>query len=67
VAIDNNDFIQYHKDIVLDIFRKKHAYHCAQAKLPIEEKIKILIELQKMALTIRPKQNENDRRMVWQI
>jgi hypothetical protein len=60
-------FIQYNKNIVQDIFRKKEEYHFAQARLPIEEKVRILIELQKMALTIRPKQNENDKRLVWQI
>lgn len=60
-------FIQYNKNIVQDIFRKKEEYHLAQARLPIEEKIKILIELQKMSLTIRPKQNETDKRFVWQI
>lgn len=59
--------IQYNKNIVQDIFRKKEEYHLAQARLPIEEKVKILIELQKMSLTIRPKQNETDKRLVWQI
>jgi len=66
--VDNPErFIQYNKNIVQDIFRKKEEYHHVQARLPIEEKVKILIELQKMSLTIRPKQNETDKRMVWQI
>ena len=60
-------FIQYNKDIVQDIFRKKEEYHIAQARLPIEEKVKILVELQKMSLTIRPKQTETDKRLVWKI
>ena len=60
-------FIQYNKNIVQDIFRKKEEYHLDQARLPIEEKVKILVELQKISLTIRPKQNETDKRLVWQI
>jgi hypothetical protein len=67
MAVDPERFIQYNKNIVQDIFRKKEEYHLAQARLPIEEKIKILIELQKMSLAIRPKQNEADKRLVWQI
>jgi hypothetical protein len=67
MAVDPERFIQYNKNIVQDIFRKKEEYHLAQARLPIEEKIKILIELQKMSLTIRPKQNESDKRLVWKI
>ena len=60
-------YIQYNKNIVQDIFRKKEEYHLDQARLPIEEKVKILVELQKISLTIRPKQNETDKRLVWQI
>ena len=60
-------FIQYNKNIVQDIFRKKEEYHLDQARLPIEEKVKILVELQKISLTIRPKKNETDKRLVWQI
>ncbi|MDD5672838.1 MAG: hypothetical protein PHC61_01625 [Chitinivibrionales bacterium] len=67
MAADPERFIQYNKNIVQKIFRKKVEYHLDQARLPIEEKVKILIELQKIALTIRPKQNENDKRLVWQI
>lgn len=67
MAADPEEFIQYNKNMVQEIFRKKEEYHLAQARLPIEEKVKILIELQKMSLTIRPKQNETDKRLVWQI
>jgi hypothetical protein len=38
-----------------------------QAKLLIEEKVKTLIEPQKIALTIRPKRGPDDRRMVWRM
>ena len=63
----SSDYIQYNKEIVQNIFCQKEEYHRSIARLPIEEKVKILIELQKMALTIRPRQNNNDNRMVWQI
>ena len=66
--IDNPDsYIQYNKEIVRNIFKQKKEYHLAQARLPIEEKVKILVELQKMSLMIRPKQGEADNRLVWQI
>jgi 16S rRNA C1402 N4-methylase RsmH len=67
MVADPESFIQYNKNIVKNIFRKKEEYHQDQARLPIEEKIKILIELQKISLTIRPKQDETDKRLVWQI
>jgi hypothetical protein len=67
MAANPERFIQYNKNIVQDIFNKKEEYHLAQARLPIEEKVKILVELQKISLTIRPKQNEADKRLVWQI
>jgi hypothetical protein len=65
---DNPDsYIQYNKELVHKIFRQKETFHHAQARLPIEEKVRILVELQKIALTIRPKHGENDTRVVWQI
>lgn len=64
---DTPDYIQYHRELVSEIFRKKAEFHRQQARLPIEEKIKILIELQKIALTIRPKQGEDDLRRVWEL
>jgi hypothetical protein len=54
-------------DLVAGIFRKKEEFHRRQARLPIEEKIRILIELQKISLTIRPRRGRDDRRMVWQL
>ncbi|MBN1127406.1 MAG: hypothetical protein JXA71_00365 [Chitinispirillaceae bacterium] len=67
MTADPDTYLHYNKEIVFDIFRKKEEFHCSQARLPIEEKIKILVELQKMALTIRPKQGEDDKRTVWRI
>ena len=63
----SDGYIQYNKEIVRNIFQQKEKYHLAQARLPIEEKVRILVELQKMALTIRPKQGKDDHRVVWQI
>ena len=37
------------KKIVENIYKKKNNFHKMQAKLPIEEKIKILVKLQKIA------------------
>jgi len=36
-----------------DLFKKKEDFHREQAKLPFEEKIKILVNLQKIANSIR--------------
>ena len=36
------------KEEISKIFENKKRFHQAQAKLPIEEKIKILVELQKI-------------------
>ncbi|MBN2036172.1 MAG: hypothetical protein JW768_05465 [Chitinispirillaceae bacterium] len=58
---------QYNEDIVRNIFRKKEEFHRDRALLPIEEKIKILVKLQKISLTIRPKQGEEDTRTVWKL
>jgi hypothetical protein len=63
----NDNYIVFHKKLVKRIFARKKKYHHAQSKIPIEEKIKRLIELQKIDLTIRPKKNKDDRRLVWKI
>ena len=63
----SDDFLHYNRELVRNIFRQKEEFHRVRAQLPIEEKIKILIELQKIALTIRPKKSEEDNRMVWKL
>ncbi|MBI3194489.1 MAG: hypothetical protein HYZ34_08510 [Ignavibacteriae bacterium] len=60
-----DNIIQYHKKLVTDIFKTKESFHKSQAQLPIEEKIRIMIELQRIELTLRPKLLQNDRRIVW--
>ncbi len=67
MANNPDNIYQYNADLVKNIFEKKARFHRRQAQLPIEEKIKILIELQKIALTIRPNRGGDDKRVVWQI
>jgi len=55
------------KLFVDNIFKQKKEFHQKQALLPIEEKVRILIELQKIALTIRPRVEPDDKRMIWEI
>ena len=45
------------------LFQGKEQFHKSQAKLPFEEKITLLVELQKIASEIRPSEN----RIVWRI
>jgi len=45
------------------LFSAKEEFHKNQAKMPFEEKIAILVELQKISSSIRPAEN----RIVWKI
>lgn len=45
------------------LFKAKEKFHKDQAKAPFEEKIMVLVELQKIASSIRPSEN----RIVWRI
>ncbi len=66
--IDKSEKVfKYNTDVVKTIFNNKERYHHKQACLPIEEKIRILTELQKIALTIKPVTGENDKRTVWRL
>jgi hypothetical protein len=67
MAKNSEDMYQYHADIVKRIFENKEKFHRQQARLPIEEKIQILIELQKISLTLRPNRGPDDTRVVWQL
>jgi hypothetical protein len=67
MASDAEEVFQYHTDIVKRIFKNKEQFHREQARLPIEEKIKNLVELQKIALTLRPNRGPGDPRVVWQL
>ena len=49
------------------IFKAKEQSHKDRARLPIEEKIKILVELQKLAIDIPTPSKENRFKRVWKI
>jgi len=49
------------------LFKAKEQFHRERARLPIEEKIKILVELQKMAIDIPTTSNKNRFKRVWEI
>ena len=59
------------KNYVSHIAEAKIQYHKPQAKLPFEEKIKIIVELQKIDFEMRKnnkrKVRDNKFRMIWQI
>lgn len=50
---------------VQNIFDSKKEFHINRAKLPIEEKIKILIELQKIGKIANPEKTKDKK--VWKI
>ena len=50
-----------------ELFRKKRRFRKDLAKLPIEEKMKILVELQKIVIETKKGQAEEDARGVWEI
>ena len=52
---------------VTKIFAAKEQFHKERANLPIEEKIRILVELQKLAIKIPTVSKEDRFRMVWDI
>ncbi|NIM14099.1 MAG: hypothetical protein GTO45_18810 [Candidatus Aminicenantes bacterium] len=54
-------------DEIQKILRAKEQFHKDRAKLPIEEKIKILVELQKLAIDMPTASKGNRFRMVWNI
>jgi len=54
-------------DYAAKIFKAKKDFHKEQAKLPIEEKIKILIELQKIVLKTQKQKPGEGLRQVWKI
>jgi hypothetical protein len=48
-----------------NLFKEKELFHKERAKLSFEEKIEILIRLQKIAQTIHPSSDKSQ--MVWEI
>lgn len=64
---DNDKIIKYNRNIVQRIFKNKVSFHREQACLPIEEKIRILVELQEIVLKTRPVIDPMDNRRVWDL
>ena len=54
-----------------DLFEKKEKFHKEQAKLPFEEKIKILVQLQKIANSVqnfsKSRRSGFKKGMIWQL
>ena len=63
----SENIIYYNRDLVQRIFDGKESFHREQALLPIEEKIKILIKLQKIVLKTRQVISPLDNRRVWEL
>jgi len=54
-------------DNLLSLFAKKRQFHRDQAKLPFEEKIRRLVELQKMAVNASKGKKDFSNKRVWEI
>jgi len=59
--------IKHHNAFVDRVFEGKKEYHRNAAKLPIEEKVRILVELQKIAAAIKNNDTIKKKRIIWQI
>ncbi len=64
MAIESRDLSE---EIISRLQASKREHRIRMARLPIEEKVRILVQLQTIALQARPPRGPNDRRMVWQI
>ena len=62
----SNLYINVEK-ITEQIFERKKKFHHSQSKLPIEKKIRILVELQKIALEIAGKTKYGKSKRIWMI
>lgn len=64
MAIESSDLSE---EFISRLLASKREHRLRMARLPIEEKVCILVQLQTIALQARPPKGPNDRRMVWQI
>lgn len=64
MAIEPRDLSE---QIISRLQASKREHRIRMARLPIEEKVRILVQLQMIALQARPPKGPDDRRMVWQI
>lgn len=53
------------KELAEKIFESKKEFHKRKASLPVEDKIKYLIEMQKIAIETNPEKSKGKR--VWKI
>jgi hypothetical protein len=67
MAKNHNAVIKYHPVLIRRIFKRKKSFRLRKARLPIEQKIQMLVELQKISLRVRPNKGKNDTRRVWRI
>ena len=61
------DIYANRKEEIQKLFKAKEQFHRERSRLPVEEKIKILVELQKMAIDIPTASKEKRFKRVWQI
>lgn len=61
------EFYANRKEEIQKLFKAKEQFHRERGNLPIEEKIKILVELQKMAIDIPTASKEKRFKRVWEI
>lgn len=61
------EFYANRKEEIQKLFKAKEQFHRERGKRPIEEKIKILVELQKMAIDIPTASKEKRFKRVWEI
>jgi len=64
MAIEPRDLSE---QIISRLHASKREHRIRMARLPIEEKVRILVQLQMIALQARQPKGPNDRRTVWQI
>ncbi len=61
------DNISFHRDITAKIFQDKKQQRLQKARLPIEEKVRILIQLQRIALMAAQSRGAKSPGFVWRI
>ena len=58
---------QSDKDSINKLFENKRKFHRMQAALPIEEKIKILVRLQEIYISIQKQKGIKTDKIVWKL
>ncbi|MBN2532729.1 MAG: hypothetical protein JXB88_07560 [Spirochaetales bacterium] len=55
------------EDLINQLFKKKKEFHHKQAALSIEEKIKILVKLQEIYITLQTQRGIKTDKIVWKL